>query len=169
MDQNLNKKIDRKEKLISIFKENKLKIYSSFTIIILLFAALFLFKKKQDDQHKLISEKYIQAGIQLSIDKKENAKKIFEEIIVAENSSYSALALNSIVDKNLIKDKEKILEYFNIVEKITKSEEKKDLLIFKKALFLIQNENLNKGNKLLKELIERNSKLKSLAEEFIVY
>ena len=168
MDQNLNKKIDRKEKLISIFKENKLKIYSSFTIIILLFAALFLFKKNQDDQRKLISEKYIQAGIQLSIDKKENAKKIFEEIIVAENSFYSALALNSIVDKNLIKDKEKILEYFNLVEKITKSEEKKDLLIFKKALFLIQNENLNKGNKLLKELIARNSKLKSLAEEFIV-
>jgi len=168
MDQNLNKKIDRKEKLISIFKENKLKIYSSFTIIILLFAALFLFKKNQDDQRKLISEKYIQAGIQLSIDKKENAKKIFEEIIVAENSFYSALALNSIVDKNLIKDKEKILEYFNLVEKITKSEEKKDLLIFKKALFLIQNENLNKGNKLLKELIERNSKLKSLAEVFIV-
>ena len=168
MDQNLNKKIDRKEKLISIFKENKLKIYSSFTIIILLFAALFLFKKNQDDQRKLISEKYIQAGIQLSIDKKENAKKIFEEIIVAENSFYSALALNSIVDKNLIKDKEKILEYFNLVEKITKSEEKKDLLIFKKALFLIQNQNLNKGNKLLKELIERNSKLKSLAEELIV-
>jgi len=168
MDQNLNKKIDRKEKLISIFKENKLKIYSSFTIIILLFAALFLFKKNQDDQRKLISEKYIQAGIQLSIDKKENAKKIFEEIIFAENSFYSALALDSIVDKNLIKDKEKILEYFNLVEKITKSEEKKDLLIFKKALFLIKNENLNKGNKLLKELIERNSKLKSLAEVFIV-
>ena len=43
MDQNLNKKINRKEKLISIFKENKIKIYSSFTIIILLFAALFTY------------------------------------------------------------------------------------------------------------------------------
>ena len=168
MDQNLNKKIDFKEKLILIFKENKFKIYSSFSIIIILVAAFFLFKIKQDDQHKLISEKYIHAGIQLSINRNENAKKIFEEIIFAENIFYSALALNSIVDKNLIKDKEKILEYFNLVEKITKSEEKKDLLIFKKALFLIQNENLNKGNKLLKELIARNSKLKSLAEEFIV-
>ena len=168
MDQDLNKKIDHKEKLISIFNENKLKIYSFFTIIILSVAALFLFKQMQDNQNKFISEKYIEAGLQLSINKEEKAKKIFEEIILAENSFYSVLALNTIVEKNLIKDKKKILDYFNLVEKITKSKEKKDLLLFKKALFLIKNENLNEGNKLLNNLIEQNSKLKPLAEDFIV-
>ena len=168
MDQDLNKKIDHKEKLISIFNENKLKIYSFLIIIILSVAALFLFKQMQDNQNKLISEKYIKAGLQLSINKEEKAKKIFEEIILAENSFYSVLALNTIVEKNLIKDKKKILDYFNLVEKITKSKEKKDLLLFKKALFLIKNENLNEGNKLLNNLIEQNSKLKPLAEDFIV-
>lgn len=167
MDQDLNKKIDHKEKLISIFNENKLKIYSFFTIIILSVAALFLFKQMQDNQNKFISEKYIEAGLQLSINKEEKAKKIFEEIILAENNFYSALALNTIVEKNLIKDKKKILDYFILVEKITKSEEKKDLLLFKKALFLIKNENFKEGNKLLNDLIEQNSKLKPLAEDLI--
>ncbi len=167
MEENLNNKIDYKEKLISIFKENKLKIYSFFIFIILLFVALVFFKHFQDNQNKLISEKYINAGLQLSINKEDNAKKIFEEIILAKNSFYSALALNIVVEKKLIRDNKKILEYFTLVEKITKSDEKKDLLLFKKALFLIKNENPDEGKKLLQNLIKQNSKLKTIAEEFI--
>lgn len=167
MDQNLDNKIDFKEKLISIFKENKLKIILFLILIILIIFSLFLFKQNQVKKNKLISDKYIQAGLQLSKNKDEEARKIFEEIILAKNSFYSVLALNTIVEKKLIEDKKKILEYFQIVEQVIGSEEKKDLLEFKKALFLINNGNLKEGKELLQDLINKNSKLKLLAKELI--
>ena len=47
------------------------------------------------------------------------------------------------------------------------SEEKKDLLMFKKALYLIKISKNEDGKKLLNNLIDRNSKLKPLIEEII--
>ena len=47
------------------------------------------------------------------------------------------------------------------------SKENKDIINFKKALFLIKNSEVKKGNELLNEMIKNNSNLKSLAEEVI--
>ena len=48
---------------------------------------------------------------------KETAQKIYEEIIISKNKFYSILSLNSIIEQNLIFDRDKILEYFEILEK----------------------------------------------------
>ena len=61
-----------------------------------------------------------------------------------------------------------ILNYFKIVEENNNSKEYKDLIIFKKALYLIKIGNQQKANLLLKNLIDSKSKLKTLAEDILI-
>ena len=77
------------------------------------------------------------------------------------------LALNMILEKELEENQDKVLNYFKIVENLNISKEQKDLIKFKKALFLIKNSKVKEGNDLLNEIIDTNSKLKELAEEII--
>ena len=86
---------------------------------------------------------------------------------VYENSFYSTLALNTIIEKNLEFSEKEVLEYFEIVEPLNKQEEQKNILIFKKALYLIKIKKDTEGKNLLKKLVEKNTKLKSVAEEIL--
>ena len=108
------------------------------------------------------------AGIYLSAKKNNEAKKLYEEIIISKNKIYSILALNTIIEKNLIPDENKILEYFSIVEKSISNKDQKDLIILKKALYQINENQKEEGNKLLKKLIDNNSSLKTIAQEILV-
>ena len=106
MDQSLDNK-DLKTKLISIFKKNKIKI---LILILLVFICFFLYLFIAESAKKkniLISEKYIAAGILLSKGKIEKTKKYLEEIISSGNGIYASLALNSILEKNLIEEKKR--------------------------------------------------------------
>ena len=167
MSENIENKIELKDKLISYYNKNKI-IFLIFFLIILIASTIFIFMEKNyEKKNNLISEKYIQAGLLLSSGNIEISKNIYEEIILSENKFYSILSLNNIIENNLEKDKSKILNYFNILEKINKTQEQEDLIIFKKALFLIKSKDVSEGNKLLKKLIDENSKLKILAKEVI--
>ena len=75
--------------------------------------------------------------------------------------------MNAILEKNLITDQSKIIEYFNFLEKRVSSKDNIDLIKFKKALYLIKNSDKENGKNLLEDLINRNSSLKNLAEEII--
>ena len=61
----------------------------------------------------------------------------------------------------------KILEYFSIVEKSISNKYQKDLIILKKALYQINVNNKEEGNKLLEKLIDNNSSLKTIAQEIL--
>ena len=63
--------------------------------------------------------------------------------------------------------KEKVLDYFKIIEQLNLSEETFDLIQLKKALYIIENFNKNSGIEILNKLIKENSNLKSIAEEII--
>ena len=115
----------------------------------------------------LIAEKYVKAEIYLTSNKPENAKELYEEIILSKNRFYSILALNKVIEKTLISDKNIILKYFNILENSISKEDQKDLIILKKALFLIKNSENQKGENLLKKLISKNSVLKTLSLELL--
>ena len=65
-------------------------------------------------------------------------------------------------------NKNKVLEYFDKVEKLQKNEEQKDILKFKKALYLLKNLENQEAKKLLNELIDNDSKIKKIAEEALV-
>ena len=77
------------------------------------------------------------------------------------------MSLYTIIEKNLEKDEQKIFEYFEIIEGINLSKNQKDLVKFKKALYLIDKSNFEEGEKLLNLIIESNSNYKSIAQSII--
>ena len=118
MSENIENKIELKDKLISYYNKNKI-IFLIFFLIILIASTIFIFMEKNyEKKNNLISEKYIQAGLLLSSGNIEISKNIYEEIILSENKFYSILALNTILEKNLENDKNKVLNYFKILENI---------------------------------------------------
>ena len=56
---------------------------------------------------------------------------------------------------------------FKKIEKIKTTQEQKDLIKFKKALFLINNSEFEKGKKILQDIASSKSDLKFLAEEIL--
>ena len=62
---------------------------------------------------------------------------------------------------------DKILSYFEEVEKLNIPKEKEDILLLKKALYLLKNSKKGESKKILNKLIENNSSLKTLAEEIL--
>ena len=167
MEQNENKKIELKDKLISFYNTNKVKIYTFIGILIIIVISLAFIKISNEKRNILIGNKYIKAGLYLTSGKKDQSKNLYEEIIFSKNKFYSILALNNLIEKNLISDKNEILNFFKIVEKINIPQEQRDLVVFKKALYLIKIGNIKEGNDLLKNLINKESELKTLAQEII--
>tara|TARA_A100001015_G_scaffold57477_1_gene63255 strand:+ start:1124 stop:1495 length:372 start_codon:yes stop_codon:yes gene_type:complete len=116
----------------------------------------------------LAAEKYVEAGLYLSTDRKDIAISIYEEIIFSDNKIYSILALNTVLEKNLISDNEKILEYFRLLNESDLSNEQKELITLKKALYLIKNSDTKNGMKLLNQLKNENSKFKQIIQDILV-
>ncbi len=167
MEENTESKLDFKNRIIIFYNNNKFKIYFLFILIFALLLTITIVNINKEKQNILTAEKYVQAGLYLSSNKKDEASKILEEIILSKNNFYSILSLNIIIEKNLITDKNKILEYFNIIEKLSITNNAKDLIIYKKALYLIKISKKNEGIKLLKTLVKKKSNLKILAEEVL--
>ena len=168
MEQNLNNNTEIKARLINFYKENKIKVQIILiSIIIIIFLITFL-EINKEKKNNLISEQYINAGIFYTKNEKDKAKEIYEDILKTNHSFYTTLALNNLLEKNLERNKNKVLEYFDIVEKLQKNEEQKDILKFKKALYLLKNLENEEAKKLLNELIDNDSKIKKIAEEALV-
>ncbi len=167
MEQNFEGKLDIKNKLIDFLNENRLKIFTLIAIVILIFISITYVQYSNGKKNELIAEKYIQAGLYLSSNKAEKAKKLYIDIILEKNDFYSVLALNTLIEKNLISDKVRILEFFRILEKLSLTKNRSDLLIFKKSLYLLKNSEKQAGIKLLKKLVDNNSSLKPIAEELL--
>ena len=167
MEENIEKKQELKSRLIHFFDKNKFRFFILISLIVITIFALSLFQINVKKKNILIAEKYIQAGVYLANKKNADATLIFEEIIESKNKFYSILSLNTILEKKLLTDKKKILLLFKKIEKIKTTQEQKDLIKFKKALFLINNSEFEDGKKLLQEIVDSQSGLKFLAEEII--
>mgnify|MGYP001284225084 CR=1 FL=1 len=168
MDKNVEIKQEPKNKFIQFYNQNKIKFLVLIFLIILIAFSIIFINQNNKKKNEKIAEKYVQAGIYLSNNKEKEATIMFEEIILNKNKFYSILALNTIIEKNLIKQEEKILNYFEILENLNYSDEKSDLITFKKALFFMKISKDKEGKELLKKLIKNKSKLKKLAEEIIL-
>ncbi len=167
MSENPNQANDIKMRLILFFRNNKIKILISFFLIFLGLISYSLNQYNVKKTRNLISEKYILAGIYLSSGEKEKSKKLFEEIVLSNDKFYTSLALYSILEKKLENDRQKILMYFDNAKKSVKLKDQKDIITFKKALYLLKENETDKAKSLLKNLIKSDSKIKSLAEEIL--
>ena len=59
------------------------------------------------------------------------------------------------------------MNYFQILENLKSSDESHDLILLKKALYLLKTSEEKDGQAILRELINKNSKIKTLAENII--
>ena len=164
MEQNIDNKIDFKSRIINFYKENKIKTQLFFIVIIIFFISIILLKAYYEKKNNQVSELFINAGIFYTQDEKDKSKKIYEDILKSNNRFYSTLALNNIIEKNLENNDDKILEYFDIIDNLQKNKEQKDVLKFKKALFLLKKFKKEEAKIILNELIKSDSKIKNLAE-----
>ena len=91
-----------------------------------------------------------------------------EDIVLKKNTFYSPSALNLIVDNNLIKDKTKVLSFFDHIISINKLDlETKNLFIFKKIIFIGDDINENELLSSLKPIMQSNSLWKNTVSNYI--
>ena len=167
MEQNLDKDSQLRNKFEFFFKKNRFKIITLIFLILIVIFTFFFIKISNEKKQNLISEKYIQAGLYLAKKESQNSLNLYKEIIRSKNKFYSVLSLYTIIEKNLEKDEQKIFEYFEIIEGLNLSKNQKDLVKFKKALYLIDKSNFEEGEKLLNLIIKSNSNYKSIAQTII--
>ena len=154
-------------KIINYYKVHKLKINSILSIFLSILILFFILEQKKVKENNLASEKYIKAGVLLNLKNNVQATNLYEEVITSNNKFYSLLALNTIIEKDLIQNEKKILKYFQTLEDLNVNRNNQDLILFKKALYLLDIKKNKEGKILLQNLINRNSILKNIAEEII--
>jgi hypothetical protein len=155
------------EKITYIIKRKKILLLSIGITLFACVAGGLSFNYYKDTQNVKISEKYIKAGIHLSLKDKKKSKEIYKEIVLSKNKFYSLLALNNIIENGLEKDSNEVLFFFEIVENVKNTKEQKDLVKLKKSLYLIKISKAQEANKLLNEIISSNSVWKETALEII--
>ena len=131
-------------RFVKIYKENKIIIYLIVFIFSITTASIAFYLNAAEKKKIFISDEYLKAKIYIKEKKHDDAKKILKEIILSKNNTYSTLSLFLIIDEKLIVDNEEILELFEkILENNKLKKEIKNLIIFKKALFMSDFTNEN--------------------------
>ena len=167
MDINSDNSQPKQNRISFFINKNKKKILIFTIVIILLCLSLIFFQINNNRKNILLSEKFMNAQIYLSTDKKIKALNIYEELIKSKNKFYSNMALNMIIENDLEKDSSIVLNYFEIAESITKDNKQKDLINFKKALYLIEISKAGEGKKILQKLSDKESDLKFMIDEIL--
>ena len=126
----------RNEKIKNFFINNKKKIIIFLSITVLFLIGFFGYNEFKDNQKIKLSNLYNSTIINYSDENKALTTDKLVDIINKEDTTYSPLSLYFIIDNNLIKDKKKINDLFDIlIKKISLEKEIKNLIIYKKALF----------------------------------
>ena len=104
----------------------------------------------------------------LKRDNPNEALKILEDLILKKNKFYSPSALNLIIDKELIKDKKKVLFFFDeIISNNKLDTETKNLFIFKKIVFIGDDIKENELLSNLKPILKSDSLWKGTVSDYI--
>ena len=128
--------VTKKSKLRKFYELNKILIFSSIFILIILFGSFSFYLENQERKKILLSENYIQAKFYLDNGNKYEALNTLKEVIFANEPVYSTLSLFLILNHNLIVDyKEISLLFDHLLENNKFEKELRNLLIYKKALF----------------------------------
>ncbi len=128
--------VTKKTKIKKFYESNKILILCTISFFIILIAFIIFYSESKERKKISLAENYITAKIYLSNEERSKAKDILENIIFANDNTYSALSLFLILNEKLITDQQELSNLFDHVLKNNKfDKEIKNLLIFKKALF----------------------------------
>ena len=113
--------LTKKSRLKKFYESNKILIFSSIVIIIILLGSLNFYLKVKENKIILLSENYIQAKIYLDGGNKIQGLDILKKIVFANNATYSTLSLFLILNEDLIEDKRELSSLFDHRERIVRS------------------------------------------------
>ena len=129
--------VTKKSKMRKFYESNKILIFSSILILIISFGSLSFYLESKESKKILLSENYIQAKFYLENGNKSEALNTLKKVIFANDSTYSTLSFFLILNQNLISDyKEISLLYDHLLKNNKFEKELRNLLIYKKALFI---------------------------------
>ena len=156
--------ITKKSKLRKFYESNKILIYLVIFVLIILFIGSNYYLINKNKKRVLLSENYIQAKIYLESGKEVEALDILQNVIFANDSTYSTLSFFMILNQNLIKDHNEVTVLFDhLLENNKFDKEIKNLLIFKKSLYNSNHVNESELLKELKPLLSKDSLWKAHA------
>ena len=139
--------LTKKSKLKKFYELNKILIFSSMLILVILLGSLSFYLENQKKKKILLSENYIDAKIYIESGNKNEALNALKTVIFANDPTYSTLSFFLILNQNLITDRKEISAlYDHLLEHNKFEKELRNLLIYKKALF---NSNFVSETKLL--------------------
>ena len=154
----------RNEKIKNYILKNKKNFFYILIIIFIILSGYFLYAeiKKKDKQE--LANKYNQAVIKYNSGDKSNVLEDLKIILNKKDKTYSPLSLYFLIDNDLIKSKDEINNYFDlIINEINLEKEIKNLVIYKKALYNSNFENEENMLKMLKPIFDSDSVWKSHA------
>jgi len=156
------------DKIYNFLKDNKkIIIILSIFFILSIFSFIF-YGTVKDKANKKVSQQYTKATILINKKKNEESKFLLIDIIEEEHSFYSPLALFLIINNNMEKDPEKIINYFDQILKINSiDDENLNLIKIKKAFFLFDSNNEELIIKTLNPVINSDSVWRKMAVKLI--
>ena len=140
----------RNERIKNFFINNKKKLISTVSIILVIIIGYLSFEKSKERTKIKLANQYNLALIDLNPDNKQKTIDEMVNVVKSNDATYSPLALYHLLDNNLLENNEEINILFNeLIEKTNLDNEIKNLIIYKKALF---NSDFVSENELLKIL-----------------
>jgi predicted negative regulator of RcsB-dependent stress response len=140
----------RNEKIKNFFINNKKNLIIGFSIIIFIVIGFFSFEEVKNQKKIKLANQFNITTINFKTEKKQTIIDQLIEVINANDSTYSPLALYFLIDNNLIDNKNEINSLFDeLINETSLEEEIKYLIIYKKGLF---NSDLSTENNLLQIL-----------------
>ena len=141
--------LTKKSKLKRFYESNKILIYVSIFLVLILFGFLSYFLESKEKKRIVLSENYVQSKIYLESGDNKKALDLLKSIILANDATYSTLSLFMILNQNLLDNHNEISDLFDHLLSNNKYEKEiRNLLIYKKALY---NSNYMNESELLEE------------------
>ena len=154
---------DQKKTSLKSFLLNNKKLIITFILIILfsLFASFFYIDHKKNKIVK-ISEQYNLAVINYKKDNPNPSISKMRDIINIKDSTYSPLALYFLIDNDLLRNKDEVNQYFDLlIEEVKLDKQIKRLIIYKKGLYNSESASEEDLLKIFNPLINNDNLWKS--------
>ena len=150
--------VTKKSKFRRLYDANKLLIFSTLFVLIITSISFSFYTVNREKKQILLADNYMVAIFYLQNNERDKGRKILKEIILANNRTYSTLSLFLILDEDLVDDQKEISNLFDHLLANNKFEQEvKNLIIFKKTLFLSNFANELEMVENAKQLINTNT------------
>ena len=154
----------RNEKIKNFFLTNKNKLITFIILTLSILITFFGYGEFKKNQKINISNLYNSTILEFNENTKIKSLDTLIQIVNEKDPTYSLLSLYFIIDNNLVNDRNKINDLFDVlIKKTSLDEEIKNLVIYKKGLFNADAINENELLNILDPLVKSDSVWKSHA------